>query len=496
MLISRNAFFYFAIFSLLTACSQAQKNESTLSGHFEDSSMAQLEPYRGRLSFVPEYLPGQNVIVSEEIFALAGSNMLMNILDAGVAKLYVVMVGAKSGEDASGGLKAVLRRRVEFVLAKNDVKIPPETIAKLDALFARIVPIEQESPLYKRDAETDEPTVWARDWSPLASRDATGTNYIMDLNYYPVRPVDDSTSRAFLRYFQSILTGDPAVATQPVKRVSLPIYNEGGNFMNTSQWCFMSERIVEANSKSGRRGIFFSADDARFANNKISADISFDKDALISFYNSFGCRNTQIFSRLPSEGTGHIDMWAKIVSEDTVLVSDLGDESIDRASTPEANVLRGGRRSAAEDIRDMRVMQVFLREKQQWFRDHGFRVFLLPMPTNIFNFDADEYKKAYDGQISDGKTPDEAKRFAEDWASNIVTRSYTNSLMVNGTLVTPRYLKFNGKLDYPDASLLDAYENKVRMVIEGVGLKVEFVETDALIAQGGSVHCTTMQVPW
>lgn len=52
------------------------------------------------------------------------------------------------------------------------------------------------------------------------------------------------------------------------------------------------------------------------------------------------------------------------------------------------------------------------------------------------------------------------------------------------------------KLEHPDSALQQSYEAEVRQVLENAGFKVRFVEADKLIFTGGSVHRTTMQVPW
>jgi agmatine/peptidylarginine deiminase len=75
-----------------------------------------------------------------------------------------------------------------------------------------------------------------------------------------------------------------------------------------------------------------------------------------------------------------------------------------------------------------------------------------------------------------------------------VFRSYTNSLLLNGTALIPRYIRsISGS--YPDQSLQDSYEAEVRAIYESLGYKVVFIPSDGMIDNGGAVHCVTMQVP-
>lgn len=72
---------------------------------------------------------------------------------------------------------------------------------------------------------------------------------------------------------------------------------------------------------------------------------------------------------------GHIDMWAKILSEDTVLVGDL-------------------------------------RERKAWIREHGFRVLVVPMPSNLFSFDKSLFDHEHNSLIASGETPGSAHTIA------------------------------------------------------------------------------------
>lgn len=75
-------------------------------------------------------------------------------------------------------------------------------------------------------------------------------------------------------------------------------------------------------------------------------------------------------------------------------------------------------------------------------------------------------------------------------------RSYTNSIIVNKTIIAPSFRKFGwGQEDYPDSSLAPFYEREVRRIYQASGYKVSFVNSDALIYNGGSFHCVLLQIP-
>ena len=91
---------------------------------------------------------------------------------------------------------------------------------------------------------------------------------------------------------------------------------------------------------------------------------------------------------------------------------------------------------------------------------------------------------------------DRLRRFAEenDWDLNIVRipmpigrngvyRSYTNSLIVNDTVIVPTY---RGDRRY-EARALEIYRNSMP-----AGYKIVAIDSEDAIQLGGAVHCTTM----
>ncbi|MFY7930870.1 MAG: agmatine deiminase family protein, partial [Oligoflexus sp.] len=259
-------------------------------------------------------------------------------------------------------------------------------------------------------------TVWARDWSPLGALTPSGDLHLLDLNYYPSRPADDSTGRTMAGF-------------KGVPRVSLPVYNEGGNFMaNEDGDCLMTTRVTDANAEVFKTG-----------------DLILDAVAVKSYYRDFaGCRQTTILPRMPNERTGHIDMWGKFLDNDTIIVGEISAETLSYART-------------SSDSNFATQIQSFLNKRASDLQQLGFDVVRIPMPLprpGLF-------------------------------------RSYTNSLLVNGTALIPQYQSRS----QADSALLADYETKVTEIYQAAGYRVVFIPSDELIAAGGAVHCVTMQIP-
>ena len=201
--------------------------------------------------------------------------------------------------------------------------------------------------------------------------------------------------------------------------------------------CMMTTRVVDAN-----------------ASRYFASDMVLSPAQIKQYYKDFaGCDDVYIFPRMPYEGTGHIDMWAKFLSDDTVLVGELQDETI-------ARMQRG-----TSSYNGALEIQGFLNDRASEIRSLGFDVVRIPMPAPIIS------------------------------GSYATMRSYTNSLLVNGTAIIPRYVRSaDYYASYEDSDLTSVYEQQVEDIYRGLGYQVRFIESDELIANGGAVHCVTMQL--
>ncbi len=399
---------YTAIFamslSLLANCSPNNgKSASQLDGHYEGSSAAQFSADTGVQRATAEYEPSRGVIISLPLISSFGKNqMAAEIASADIDKLWIVVPKTFTGSVNTAGVFAGLRAALG------------DNISKVE-----IVHQQQAGQL----------TVWARDWSPQGALTRNGTLRLLDMNYYPNRQADDFTAQSMERLFD-------------FERVSVPVYNEGGNFMDNSKgFCLMTTRVTDANAVAER-----------------GDDMVLDAAGVSQYYKAAaGCKTVKIFPRMPYEGTGHIDMWAKFLNDDNVIVSELRDEVIDLYTN-------SADRTKALDI------QAFFNARAAEIKAMGFTVTRIPSPGPIFRLD-DTF------------------------------RSYTNSLTLSSKVIVPRYLTpASDRIatetgHYFDQVLLKKYEAEVRDVYESFGYELAWVDSDDLIYTGGAVHCTTMQLP-
>lgn len=386
---------------LIQSCGKPS-DQSSLKGHFEDASAAQMSAFSGTQVVPPEYEKSQGVIISLPAIQDYGKEkMVADFFEAGVEKVWISVPSSFRGTIDSPEFSRLRRE-----LGANTSKVS-------------LVKQRVSGPV----------TVWARDWSPMAAKTESGDLNLVDFNYYPNRQADDSTARSLL-------------AILPLDRVSVPVYNEGGNFMtNGNGDCLMTTRVTDANAE------------AYFAE-----DMVLDSTQIKDYYKRFaGCKRVEIFPRIPYERTGHIDMWAKFLDDDTVIVNEIRQEILDLpsySSTSRAKVqnLKNYFDARAKDIASM-----------------GFEVIRVPMPAPLFSLSGDLF------------------------------RSYTNSLFLNGTALIPRYETpyFDSHAVrgvYPDAALLAEYESEILSVYQKHGFENKWVNSDNLIPYGGAIHCITMQV--
>ncbi len=369
----------------LAACGGS--SQSKLDGHYEEANASAMESYRGEQTVPAEYAPTLGVIVSQPLLQSFGREDLVKaIVDAGASTVWIV-VPRNSGESLQSSSFSSLRQTLG------------SSVNKVQLLSQK---------------DSGGLTVWARDWSPLGALAQNGELRLLDLNYYPDRPADDATGRAFAGF-------------KNVSRVSVPVYNEGGNFMTNSQgYCLMTTRVTDANASPSFPG-----------------DLVLDAEDVSGYYQGFaGCRQVHIFPRMPTERTGHIDMWGKFLNDSTVIVNQISDETLATAS--------GGDRAFAQKI------QSFLEARAADVSGLGFKVVRIPMPLPRPGF----------------------------------FRSYTNSLLVNGTAIIPEYAASSS-----DADLVEGYQAAVQKTYSDLGYKTKFISSDELIRNGGAIHCVTMQIP-
>lgn len=425
--------FKMAVASALAIASYScgDSTNSHLNGHYEESDAAKNENFKNAQRVSAEYAPALGTIISAPLLNDYDKlDLIKSLLENGIVWLVV------AGNEES------TQQKISQYLKKNG--------ANIESL--KFVPATGAS--YTQ-------SVWARDWSPLLAfplKEALNAlPRMLDLNYYNKRPLDDSAPRALGK-------------VESWSRVSVPVYNEGGNFMINSRGdCLMTTRVTDANAKAIK-----------------SDDQILDAQGVTEYYKTFaGCESVHIFPRMPEEGTGHIDMWAKFLNDDTILLNELTQKTLD--------TLSGGELETAKKI------QKWLSERAADLEKLGFKIELIPMPAPLYS------------------------------GGQLVVRSYTNSLFLNGTALIPEYksparaqftrnsmsknrifdilaqesrvfaasknIQIQSWGEYPDSDYSLEYKAIAKVAYEKFGFKAAFFESDDLIFMGGAVHCVTMQVP-
>lgn len=128
-------------------------------------------------------------------------------------------------------------------------------------------------------------SVWMRDFGPIVLKDAaTGERVVADLDYFYNRPRDDAFPQAYATY-------------RGWRRVRVPLSFEGGNF-----------------ATDGRGRVMTTTGVLRFNRNKSRAQVEAELRKL-------GGDQVTFVEPLVEEGTTHIDMLAKVMTDGAAFVS-------------------------------------------------------------------------------------------------------------------------------------------------------------------------------
>ena len=80
--------------------------------------------------------------------------------------------------------------------------------------------------------------------------------------------------------------------------------------------------------------------------------------------------------------------------------------------------------------------------------------------------------------------------------SSRLFRNYVNSIILEKTILMPSYEKSTHLAEsYPDLDILGRLESEARKTYETLGFKVVPLNSDRIIAAGGSLHCVTLTIP-
>lgn len=264
-------------------------------------------------------------------------------------------------------------------------------------------------------------TPWVRDYGPLtvynSSQSSGNSSFFVDFVYKVQSELDDAIPGAIAHQFN-------------VPVIKSPMAVDGGNFLTNGDRCFMASPWRDLPEDATQR----------------AAMIARQEQELKMFYQSLGCGELVFFDNPPHP---HIDMWAKIVSPDVVLVSELQQRTLDAIPSYDGYIPE-----------EFIALKQNLDEQAARFAMY-MKVVRIPMPL------------PYRGTF----------------------RNYTNALLINGKAIVPDFVKLGYNYDrYPDESLHEYYQKEVYQAYSEAGFQVDWFDADTLIYNGGAAHCVALQL--
>ncbi|MGV3523637.1 MAG: agmatine deiminase family protein [Candidatus Sericytochromatia bacterium] len=369
----------------------------------------------------PEYEPIQGLLISEHLASFPNGQVLLKTLLEQNLDIWFLSANAQN----IAATQEILSAR--FGIASDQM--------------ARFKPL----PIATQ-------TVWARDWAPLFTFSTLAPDQVglMDFRYYPDRPVDDAVAQNMLHFLNTSATNPALSELFPKLRYEqLPVNVEleGGNLMCTRENCFMTEEVLQRiENRTGKTG---------------------DAEQVVFELEKYLEQEVWIVPRIPSESTGHIDIWAKFLSRDRVIIGEISTESLNQVPEFQREKYLAVQAFLEEQATGLKadgsespqaLASVLKREEPE------IQILRIPMPT----------PGVYQG--SD------------------VFRTYTNSLLLNQVAIVPRYGQ-GSRARIGNRQLNLQQEARVQALYEEAGFQVIWIPADNLIRDGGAWHCVSMQIP-
>jgi len=261
-------------------------------------------------------------------------------------------------------------------------------------------------------------SIWTRDYGPWGFYYTDQDSLAMiDMQYYSARPLDNAVP-AFIADYMGL------------DHYTSEIRHEGGNLMvDGFGHAFHTTSLFQNNASF----LGWSTELTRQTHEDL-----------------FRTTNVTEPTRLECDGgTGHIDMWSKLIDEETILVSEY---------------------PPAVTAQDRTIIEnnVSLYEGETSVYGSPFNIIRMPMPL------------ADNGSI-----------YTSCNQINNDARGFVNGLFVNETLIIPIYSNENS----PAAN--QAYDEAALDLIREAlpGYNVVGIDSRALTPLGGAIHCITMQIP-
>lgn len=368
-----------------------------------------------RYRMVPEYEPTTAVLVSENLHKHHGDKNLISTLLKADIPVWLLSAQTQDFE----------RYRDNLELGSEKDKLKYLTPLHVQTISA-----------------------WTRDWAPLFAARTLGRRQELKLvdPYYQRSDADVSKDDAVPAQLKFELKQQHLLPAQiEIQKSELPLILEGGNLLCNDHLCFVSAKVAEQNPQGM---------------NAIYAD----------FKRRFSQRLLMV-PKMPKEPNGHMDLWAKFLSDDLLLIAEILPETLALVPSESRDFylqLQGflnqqatGRDSTGKTLPDTLATQL-----KTWDPDVKIKRIPLPLPMVL-------------NEIS-------------------FFRSYVNSLLINGKAILPRFERLfldDGVHDYPDADLLANYELQVEALYREAGFQPIWANADHVVTYGGTWHCLAAQVP-
>jgi len=247
-------------------------------------------------------------------------------------------------------------------------------------------------------------SVWIRDYGPWWIIEPENSRAIIDLVYNRPRPLDDTYPESAAEYFS-------------INYYGLGLIEAGGNMLLDGQGAVIVSNVIF----DGSQGF----------------DPNLTQDQLEQYFlDYFGVHKVIVAPHLINDGTGHIDMFVKLINDTTVIVGEYENQSAGF--------------SGNYDICNQVANQL---ANETNGAGRPFNIVRMPMPPY----------------------------------NNGITYTYINSLIVNNKVLVPIY-GFSTEFANDD-SVLALYET-IMPGVEAVGF-----DCNQIIPANGAIHCIAMKVP-
>ena len=247
-------------------------------------------------------------------------------------------------------------------------------------------------------------SVWIRDYGPWWIIEPENSRAIIDLVYNRPRPLDDAYPESAAEYFG-------------INYYGLGLIEAGGNMLLDGQGAVIVSNVIF----DGSQGF----------------DPNLTQDQLEQYFlDYFGVHKVIVTPHLINDGTGHIDMFVKLINDTTIIVGEYENQSAGF--------------SGNYDICNQVANQL---ANETNGAGRPFNIVRMPMPPY----------------------------------NNGITYTYINSLIVNNKVLVPIY-GFSNEFASDD-SILALYET-IMPGVEAVGF-----DCNQIIPANGAIHCIAMKVP-